>query len=93
MVAVSSPSNGPVNARENAESWLDLSGRIFRQILLQPYESHLSGSVTSLASDLLSNLEALLEIYDTSLRAISCLINIIMLVRVYCTQVGAHHSF
>ena len=43
------------------ELWLDLSGRIFRQILAQPYERHLSGSVTSLASDLLSNLEALLR--------------------------------
>ena len=63
------------------ELWLDLSGRIFRQILLQPYESHLLGSVTSLASDLLSNLEALLrDILTPSLRAISCLINIIMLV-------------
>ena len=40
------------------ELWLDLSGRIYRQILAQPYESHLSGNVTSLASDLLSNLEA-----------------------------------
>ena len=63
------------------ELWLDLSGRIFRQILLQPYESHLSGSVSSLASDLLSNLEALLrDLLTPSLRAISCLINIIMLV-------------
>ena len=63
------------------ELWLDLSGRIFRQILLQPYERHLSGSVTSLASDLLSNLEALLrDILTPSLRAMSCLINIIMLV-------------
>ena len=63
------------------ELWLDLAGRIFRQILLQPYERHLSGSVTSLASDLLSNLEALLrDILTPSLRAISCLINIIMLV-------------
>ena len=63
------------------ELWLDLAGRIFRQILLQPYERHLSGSVTSLASDLLSNLEALLrEILTPSLRAMSCLVNIIMLV-------------
>ena len=63
------------------ELWLDLAGRIFRQILLQPYERHLSGSVTSLASDLLSNLEALLrDILTPSLRAMSCLINIIMLV-------------
>ena len=63
------------------ELWLDLAGRIFRQILLQPYEKHLSGSVTSLASDLLSNLEALLrDILTPSLRAMSCLINIIMLV-------------
>ena len=63
------------------ELWLDLAGRIFRQILLQPYERHLSGSVTSLASDLLSNLEALLrDILTPSLRAMSCLINIIMLI-------------
>ena len=63
------------------ELWLHLAGRIFRQILLQPYERHLSGSVTSLASDLLSNLEALLrDILTPSLRAMSCLINIIMLV-------------
>ena len=63
------------------ELWLDLSGRIFRQILAQPYESHLSGNVTSLASDLLSNLEALLrDILTPSLRAISCVISIIMLV-------------
>ena len=63
------------------ELWLDLSGRIFRQILAQPYESHLSGNVTSLASDLLSNLEALLrDILTPSLRAISCIISIIMLV-------------
>ncbi len=63
------------------ELWLDLSGRIFRQILSQPYESHLSGNVTSLASDLLSNLEALLrDILTPSLRAISCIISIIMLV-------------
>ena len=63
------------------ELWLDLSGRIFRQILEQPYESHLSGNVTSLASDLLSNLEALLrDILTPSLRAVSCIISIIMLV-------------
>ena len=63
------------------ELWLDLSGRIFRQILAQPYESHLSGNVTSLSSDLLSNLEALLrDILTPSLRAISCIISIIMLV-------------
>ena len=63
------------------ELWLDLSGRIYRQILAQPYESHLSGSITSLASDLLSNLEALLrDILTPSLRAISCIISIIMLV-------------
>ena len=63
------------------ELWLDLAGSIFRQILLQPYEGHLSGSVTSLASDLLSNLEALLrDLLTPSLRAVSCLINIIMLV-------------
>ena len=63
------------------ELWLDLSGRIFRQILAQPYESHLSGNVTSLASDLLSNLEALLrDILTPALRAISCIISIIMLV-------------
>ena len=43
------------------ELWLDLTGRIFRQILFQPYENHLSGSISSLASDLLSNLEALLR--------------------------------
>ena len=63
------------------ELWLDLSGRIFRQILEQPYECHLSGNVTSLASDLLSNLEALLrDILTPSLRAVSCIISIIMLV-------------
>ena len=63
------------------ELWLDLSGRIFRQILAQPYERHISGNVTSLASDLLSNLEALLrDILTPSLRAISCIISIIMLV-------------
>ena len=61
--------------------WLDLSGRTFRQILEQPYESHLSGSITSYASDLLSNLEALLrDILNPTIRAISCLISIIMLV-------------
>ena len=61
--------------------WLDLSGRIFRQILEQPYERHLSGSITSLASDLLSNLEALLrDILTPALRAISCIISIVMLV-------------
>jgi ATP-binding cassette subfamily B protein len=63
------------------ELWLDLSGRIFRQILEQPYERHLSGNITSLASDLLSNLEALLrDILTPALRAISCIISIIMLV-------------
>ena len=63
------------------ELWLDLSGRIYRQILAQPYESHLSGNVTSLASDLLSNLEALLrDILTPSLRAASCIISIAMLV-------------
>ena len=63
------------------ELWLDLSGRIFRQILAQPYESHLSGNVTSLSADLLSNLEALLrDILTPTLRAISCIISIIMLV-------------
>ena len=63
------------------ELWLDLSGRIFRQILEQPYERHLSGNITSLASDLLSNLEALLrDILTPALRAISCVISIIMLV-------------
>ena len=63
------------------ELWLDLSERIFRQILAQPYESHLSGNVTSLSSDLLSNLESLLrDILTPSLRAISCIISIIMLV-------------
>ncbi len=63
------------------ELWLDLSGRIYRQILAQPYESHLSGNVTSLASDLLSNLEALLrDILTPSLRAASCIISIFMLV-------------
>ena len=63
------------------EIWLNLSCRIFRQILEQPYERHLSGSVTSLASDLLSNLEALLrDILTPALRAISCIISIVMLV-------------
>ena len=63
------------------EVWLDLSCRIFRQILEQPYERHLSGSITSLASDLLSNLEALLrDILTPALRAISCIISIVMLV-------------
>ena len=63
------------------ELWLDLSGRIFRQILAQPYENHLSGNVISLASDLLSNLEALLrDILTPALRAISCIISIVMLV-------------
>mgnify|MGYP001345054668 CR=1 FL=1 len=75
------------------ELWLDLSGRIFRQILAQPYESHLSGSITSLASDLLSNLEALLrDILTPSLRAISCIINIIILV-VGILYVGGSSSF
>ena len=61
--------------------WLDLSGRTFRQILAQPYERHLSGSITSYASDLLSNLEALLrDILNPAIRAISCIISIIMLV-------------
>ena len=63
------------------EIWLNLSCRIFRQILEQPYERHLSGSITSLASDLLSNLEALLrDILTPALRAISCIISIVMLV-------------
>ena len=63
------------------EVWLNLSCRIFRQILEQPYERHLSGSITSLASDLLSNLEALLrDILTPALRAISCIISIVMLV-------------
>ena len=63
------------------ELWLDLSGRIFQQILEQTYERHLSGNITSLASDLLSNLEALLrDILTPALRAISCVISIIMLV-------------
>ena len=63
------------------ELWLDLSGRIFKQILAQPYENHLSGNVISLASDLLSNLEALLrDILTPALRAISCIISIVMLV-------------
>ncbi len=63
------------------ELWLDLSERIYRQILAQPYESHLSGNVTSLASDLLSNLEALLrDILTPSLRAASCIISIFILV-------------
>ena len=63
------------------EIWLNLSCRIFRQILEQPYERHLSGNVTSLASDLLSNLEALLrDILTPALRAISCVISIFMLV-------------
>jgi len=63
------------------EIWLNLSGRIFRQILEQPYERHLTGSITSLASDLLSNLEALLrDILTPALRAISCIITIAMLV-------------
>ena len=63
------------------ELWLDLSGRIFRQILEQPYERHLSGNINSLATDLLSNLEALLrDILTPALRAISCVISIIMLV-------------
>ena len=30
------------------EIWLNLSGRIFRQILEQPYERHLTGSITCL---------------------------------------------
>ena len=63
------------------ELWLDLSERIYQQVLTQPYESHLSENITSLASDLLSNLEALLrDILTPSLRAISCVISIIMLV-------------
>ena len=63
------------------EIWLNLSGRIFRQILEQPYERHLSGSITSLASDLLSNLEALLrDILTPALRAISCIVSIVMLI-------------
>ena len=63
------------------EIWLNLSCRIFRQILEQPYERHLSGSITSLASDLLSNLEALLrDILTPALREISCIISIVMLV-------------
>ena len=61
LASVSCPFNAAINARKLAgELWLDLSGRIYRQILGQPYESHLSGNVTSLA-DLLSNLEALLR--------------------------------
>ena len=75
------------------ELWLDLSGRIFRQILAQPYENHLSGSITSLASDLLFNLEALLrDILTPSLRAISCVISIIMLVS-GILYVGGSSSF
>ena len=75
------------------EIWLNLSGRIFRQILEQPYERHLSGSITSLASDLLSNLEALLrDILTPALRAISCIISIVMLV-VGILYVGGGASF
>ena len=73
--------------------WLDLSGRIFRQILAQPYENHLSGSISSLASDLLSNLEALLrDILTPLLRAIACIISIIMLVS-GILYVGGSSSF
>ena len=75
------------------ELWLDLSGRIYTQILAQPYENHLSGSITSLASDLLSNLEALLrDILTPSLRAISCVISIFMLVA-GILYVGGSSSF
>ena len=75
------------------ELWLDLSGRIFKQILAQPYENHLSGSITSLASDLLSNLEALLrDILTPALRAISCIISIVMLVA-GILYVGGNSSF
>ena len=73
--------------------WLDLSGRIFTQILAQPYENHLSGSISSLASDLLSNLEALLrDILTPLLRAIACIISIIMLVS-GILYVGGSSSF
>ena len=41
------------------ELWLDLSSRIFKQTLGQPYEYHLTGNISALASDLLSNLECL----------------------------------
>ena len=75
------------------ELWHDLTGRIFKQILAQPYESHLSGSIASLASDLLSNLEALLrDILTPSLRAITCIISIIMLVA-GILYVGGSSSF
>ena len=75
------------------EVWLNLSCRIFRQILEQPYERHLSGSITSLASDLLSNLEALLrDILTPALRAISCIISIVMLVA-GILYVGGRESF
>ena len=63
------------------ELWLDLSGRIFSRHLGQPYEYHLTGNISALASDLLSNLECLLrDILTPALRAISCLISIIFLV-------------
>ena len=63
------------------ELWLDLSSRIFKQTLGQPYEYHLTGNISALASDLLSNLECLLrDILTPALRAISCLISIIFLV-------------
>ena len=64
LASVSCPPNVAFNARKSRwRVMTDLSGRIYRQILAQPYESHLSGNVTSLASDLLSNLEALLKTY------------------------------
>ena len=67
----------PFYARNLLERYVNLSGRIFRQT---SYERHLSGSITSLASDLLSNGSTFRDILTPALRAIGCIISIVMLV-------------
>ena len=45
------------------ELWLDLSSRIFKQTLGQPYEYHLTGNISALASDHYQILSACYAIY------------------------------
>ena len=63
-----------------SQIWLDLSHRIFCGILYQPYEYHLSSSLASFSSDLLGSLDCLLkEIVTPALRALSCLVSVVIL--------------
>ena len=57
-----------------------MSHRIFCGILYQPYEYHLSSSLASFSSDLLGSLDCLLkEIVTPALRALSCLVSVVIL--------------